>query len=169
MTKSELIAKLAVHFPQLVASDAELAVKMILDAMAKSLSQGQRIEIRGSAVSDSITAHRARGAIRNPARRCRCRRSTCRISRPARNCASGSISTVRRNRSRRQPLPCRSPRARRPRLRRPEARGDAAADRRHRWLSRALRRVDPQALLFLLLLGSRSEHRTGGRALLPRT
>ena len=47
MTKSELIAKLAVHFPQLVASDAELAVKMILDAMAKSLSQGQRIEIRG--------------------------------------------------------------------------------------------------------------------------
>ena len=47
MTKSELIAKLAMHFPQLVASDAELAVKMILDAMAKSLSQGQRIEIRG--------------------------------------------------------------------------------------------------------------------------
>jgi integration host factor subunit beta len=47
MTKSELIAKLAEHFPQLVASDAELAVKMILDAMAKSLSQGQRIEIRG--------------------------------------------------------------------------------------------------------------------------
>jgi integration host factor subunit beta len=47
MTKSELIAKLAAHFPQLVASDAELAVKMILDAMAKSLSQGQRIEIRG--------------------------------------------------------------------------------------------------------------------------
>jgi integration host factor subunit beta len=47
MTKSELIAKLAAHFPQLVASDAELAVKMILDAMAKSLAQGQRIEIRG--------------------------------------------------------------------------------------------------------------------------
>ena len=47
MTKSELIAKLAEHFPQLVASDAELAVKMILDAMAKTLSQGQRIEIRG--------------------------------------------------------------------------------------------------------------------------
>ena len=47
MTKSELIAKLAAHFPQLVASDAELAVKMILDAMAKSLAQGHRIEIRG--------------------------------------------------------------------------------------------------------------------------
>jgi len=47
MTKSELISRLAVHFPQLVASDAELAVKMILDAMSKSLSEGQRIEIRG--------------------------------------------------------------------------------------------------------------------------
>ena len=47
MTKSELISRLAAHFPQLVASDAELAVKMILDAMSKSLSQGRRIEIRG--------------------------------------------------------------------------------------------------------------------------
>jgi integration host factor subunit beta len=47
MTKSELIAKLAAHFPQLGAKDAEFAVKMILDAMAKSLSHGERIEIRG--------------------------------------------------------------------------------------------------------------------------
>ena len=47
MTKSELIAKLAARYPQLVAKDAELAVKMILDAMAKSLAEGQRIEIRG--------------------------------------------------------------------------------------------------------------------------
>jgi integration host factor subunit beta len=47
MTKSELIARLAVRYPQLVAKDAELAVKTMLDMMAKSLSQGQRIEIRG--------------------------------------------------------------------------------------------------------------------------
>ncbi len=47
MTKSELIAKLAARYPQLVAKDAEIAVKMILDAMAKSLAGGQRIEIRG--------------------------------------------------------------------------------------------------------------------------
>ncbi|KAF0815019.1 Integration host factor subunit beta [Andreprevotia sp. IGB-42] len=47
MTKSELIAKLAERYPQLVAKDAELAVKTILDAMAKSLAQGRRIEIRG--------------------------------------------------------------------------------------------------------------------------
>ena len=39
MTKSELIGKLAARYPQLVAKDAELAVKMILDAMAKSLSR----------------------------------------------------------------------------------------------------------------------------------
>ncbi|GLR13769.1 integration host factor subunit beta [Chitinimonas prasina] len=47
MTKSELIAKLAERYPQLVAKDAELAVKTILDAMASSLASGQRIEIRG--------------------------------------------------------------------------------------------------------------------------
>src|SRR3978361_2036991 len=47
MTKSELIAKLAARYPQPVAKDARLAVKMILDAMAKSLADGQRIEIRG--------------------------------------------------------------------------------------------------------------------------
>jgi integration host factor subunit beta len=47
MTKSELIARLATRYPQLVAEDAEVAVKMILEAMAKSLAQGQRIEIRG--------------------------------------------------------------------------------------------------------------------------
>jgi integration host factor subunit beta len=47
MTKSELIARLAEHFPQLVAKDADFAVKTILDAMADSLAVGQRIEIRG--------------------------------------------------------------------------------------------------------------------------
>lgn len=47
MTKSELIAKLAGRHPQLVAKDAEFAVKMILDAMTASLVRGQRIEIRG--------------------------------------------------------------------------------------------------------------------------
>ena len=41
MTKSELIARLAAQFPQLVAKDAELAVKMILDAMAESLAEGR--------------------------------------------------------------------------------------------------------------------------------
>src|SRR5437762_6464296 len=47
MTKSELIARLAQRYPQLVAKDAEYAVKMILDAMTTSLLSGHRIEIRG--------------------------------------------------------------------------------------------------------------------------
>ena len=47
MTKSELIARLAERFPQLVAKDADFAVKMILDAMSEALVHGDRIEIRG--------------------------------------------------------------------------------------------------------------------------
>src|SRR5512143_2094538 len=47
MTKSELIIRLAARFPQLVAKDADYAVKMILDAMTEALAGGQRIEIRG--------------------------------------------------------------------------------------------------------------------------
>ena len=47
MTRSDLIAKLAERYPQLGAKDAELAVKVILDAMAAALARGGRIEIRG--------------------------------------------------------------------------------------------------------------------------
>lgn len=47
MTRSELVAQLAARFPQLVAKDADFAVKTILDAMTNALSQGHRIEIRG--------------------------------------------------------------------------------------------------------------------------
>ena len=47
MTKSDLIARLAERFPQLVAKDADFAVKMILDAMSEALANGDRIEIRG--------------------------------------------------------------------------------------------------------------------------
>jgi integration host factor subunit beta len=47
MTKSELIARLAERFPQLVAKDADFAVKVVLDAMTAALARGDRIEIRG--------------------------------------------------------------------------------------------------------------------------
>ena len=47
MTRSDLIAKLAERYPQLLAKDAELAVKVILDTMAATLAHGGRIEIRG--------------------------------------------------------------------------------------------------------------------------
>jgi len=47
MTRSDLIAKLAERYPQLLAKDADLAVKVILDAMTDTMTKGGRIEIRG--------------------------------------------------------------------------------------------------------------------------
>ena len=47
MTKSELIISLANNYPQLLAKDAELAVKTILDAKTQALAAGKRSEIRG--------------------------------------------------------------------------------------------------------------------------
>lgn len=47
MTKSELIAQLAARHSQFSVADIELSVKTILDALAKNLSKGERIEIRG--------------------------------------------------------------------------------------------------------------------------
>lgn len=46
MTRSELIAALACRFPNLMAKDADIAVKEILDAIGHSLTQGGRVEIR---------------------------------------------------------------------------------------------------------------------------
>ena len=69
MTKSELIARLAERYPQLVAKDADYAVKTILDAMADALASGQRIEIRGFG-SFALSSRPPRmGAIRSPATR----------------------------------------------------------------------------------------------------
>lgn len=47
MTRSDLIAALACRFPKLMAKDAEISVKEILDAICNSLAQGGRAEIRG--------------------------------------------------------------------------------------------------------------------------
>lgn len=47
MTRSDLIARLAELHPQLLAKDAELAVKVILDSLSSTLSSGGRVEIRG--------------------------------------------------------------------------------------------------------------------------
>lgn len=46
MNRSDLINRLAELHPQLLAKDADLAVKVILDAMSEALSHGGRIEIR---------------------------------------------------------------------------------------------------------------------------
>jgi integration host factor subunit beta len=47
MTKSELIERICARQEQLQPKDVELAVKTMLEQMSISLSQGQRIEIRG--------------------------------------------------------------------------------------------------------------------------
>lgn len=64
MTKSELINQLVKRFPRLPVRDTDFAVKSILDTMAKSLAEGQRIEIRGFG-SFSLT-HRPARVGRNP-------------------------------------------------------------------------------------------------------
>jgi len=51
MTKSELIAQLAGRHSQFSVADIEMAVKTILDALAKNLSRGERIEIAALAAS----------------------------------------------------------------------------------------------------------------------
>lgn len=47
MTKSELIEKLATGQSQLSAKDVENAIKEMLEQMAETLENGDRIEIRG--------------------------------------------------------------------------------------------------------------------------
>ncbi len=47
MIRSDLIARLAELHPQLLANDAENAVKVILHALSSTLSKGARVEIRG--------------------------------------------------------------------------------------------------------------------------
>jgi integration host factor subunit beta len=47
MTRSELTASLADKNRHITSSDVELIVKAILDEMARHLSRGDRIEIRG--------------------------------------------------------------------------------------------------------------------------
>ncbi len=47
MRKSELIDQLIVCFEHLPVQDVEMAVKIMLEHMAESLTMGNRIEIRG--------------------------------------------------------------------------------------------------------------------------
>ena len=47
MTRSELIQQISSRFPQLTATDVDMAVRVIMDAMSKALARGGRIEVRG--------------------------------------------------------------------------------------------------------------------------
>jgi integration host factor subunit beta len=62
--RSDLITDLSERFKQLPAKDTELAVKIILDAMADALAKGHRVEIRGFG-SFSVTRRSPRVG-RNP-------------------------------------------------------------------------------------------------------
>ncbi len=64
MTKSELIELLATRQSQLAYKDVELAVNVILEHMSATLSEGERIEIRGFG-SFALHFRRSRMA-RNP-------------------------------------------------------------------------------------------------------
>lgn len=50
MTKSELVTLVNYHFPQLPRVDADMAVNEILNAIARTLVDGGRVEIRGFGV-----------------------------------------------------------------------------------------------------------------------
>ena len=64
MTKSELIEIITAKQKHLPSKDVELALKQILEIMSDSLSQGDRIEIRGFG-SFGVKQRRARQG-RNP-------------------------------------------------------------------------------------------------------
>ena len=47
MIKSELVQKIAEHYPELYQRDAENVVNAILEEIGNALSRGDRVEIRG--------------------------------------------------------------------------------------------------------------------------
>jgi len=47
MTRSDLIDRIAARYPQLQFKDAELGVRVIIEAITGTLSKGGRAEIRG--------------------------------------------------------------------------------------------------------------------------
>jgi integration host factor subunit beta len=64
MTRLALIMALAARFPNLMAKDAEIAVKEILDAIGQALTRGGRVEIRR--FGSFGLNHRPARAGRNP-------------------------------------------------------------------------------------------------------
>ena len=94
MTRSDLISRLAERYPQLLAKDTELAVKVILEAMSETLARGGRIEIRG--FGSFALNYRPPRTGRNPktGRKCKFQPSMCRTLRRARSCVSGLITDL---------------------------------------------------------------------------
>lgn len=96
MTKSELIERLATQQPHIPAKAVEDAVKEMLEHMASTLAQGERIEIRGFGnFSLCITAHHAPDVIRRPAIKWIWKGNTFRTLNQVKNCATAPIFTVK--------------------------------------------------------------------------
>lgn len=64
MTRSDLIDKIAARFPTLTHADVEAAVHLVLDELAATLANGDRIEIRG--FGSFALNHRPSRRGRNP-------------------------------------------------------------------------------------------------------
>ncbi|WP_072281714.1 integration host factor subunit beta [Rappaport israeli] len=64
MTKSELIERLAMKYPQLRAQEVEGAVKLMIERICQSLEKGDRVEIRG--FGSFSLHHRDKRVGRNP-------------------------------------------------------------------------------------------------------
>ena len=64
MTRSELIERISQRYPDLPPMDVEMAVKGIIERMARSLARGQRVEVRG--FGSFALAKRAPRVGRNP-------------------------------------------------------------------------------------------------------
>ena len=64
MTKSELIAELAVANPHLTAKDVELIVSTVFDEITAALERGDRVELRGFGAF--TVKHRNARTGRNP-------------------------------------------------------------------------------------------------------
>ena len=64
MTKSQLIAELAVANPHLTAKDVELIVSTVFDEITAALSRGDRVELRGFGAF--TVKHRNARTGRNP-------------------------------------------------------------------------------------------------------
>jgi len=71
-------------------ADGQTALAFVWDVYDESKKRAQRVQ------GESL-GRRASGVTRSPERRSRCRPSTCRISRPARNCANAWMRVVRRS------------------------------------------------------------------------
>ncbi len=64
VTRSGLVARLALRFPHLTAQDNEFAVRLILDAIGDALAEGSRVEVRG--FGSFALSHRPSRIGRNP-------------------------------------------------------------------------------------------------------